>query len=201
MLDNVIKSGKANKREGNVDMSKATVLLGLIGAGFLAWGIGVLIRLWANPIFAYFWVVNNNMADELSYFGSGIGALLLALAIITYYRDSIRRTAKTFIVMPSQTFKLAMSEFHEDYWQKQLLQQKKADNVEYYQTSNRRTAKTSIVVHPQTFKLAMSEFHEDYWQKQLLQQTRTDNVEYHPFIIINGTRTNLGSEVMEKIVN
>ena len=126
-------------------MSKTKVLVGLIGIIFLVWGIGILSRVWANPIFAPFWVISNGMADALSYVGIGIGALFLALAVIFYYQNNSRSIDKIFAAGSSQTFRL---------------------------------------------KLAMPELYD----------AEADNVEYHPFVIINGARTNLGSEEMEKIV-
>ena len=135
-------------------MSKTKVLLGLIGIMFLIWGIGVLTRIWANPIFASFWVASNNLAHTLSYAGTGIGALLLSLAVMVYY-----------------------------------------------QNTNKRTSKILAAASSQTFKPAMPELYEENWQKKPLQQTEDDNVEYPPFVIINGRRTNLGSEEMEKIVD
>ena len=83
-------------------MSKTKVLLGLIGIMFLIWGIGVLTRIWANPIFASFWVISNGMAEVLSYVGTGIGGLLLAVAVIVYYQGTKRRIAKTSTVAASQ---------------------------------------------------------------------------------------------------
>jgi hypothetical protein len=135
-------------------MSKAKVLLGLIGIMFLVWGIGVLTRIWANPLFASFWVISNGVAEVLSYVGTGIGGLLLSLAVMVYYQNTNRRTSKIFAAASSQTFKPAMPELY-----------------------------------------------EENWQKKPLQQTEADKVEYPPFVIINGRRTNLGSEEMEKIVD
>ncbi len=132
-------------------MNKAIVILCLCGIGFSVWGIGNAIRLWANPIFGYFWVANNNVADILSYVGLGIEALLLASALIIYYQNTNRRTGMTCRFYPHKHL-----------------------NVESY---------------------------ENYWQKNARAQAESDNVESQQLVIINGRRINLGSEVMEKIVN
>jgi hypothetical protein len=107
-------------------MSKAkVVLLGLIGIMFLVWSIGVPIHLWANPIFAYFWVASNDVAHTLSYVGTGIGALLLSLAVMVYYQNTNRRTSKIFEAASSQTFKPAMPELYKENWQKKLYNKQK----------------------------------------------------------------------------
>jgi hypothetical protein len=84
-------------------MSKPKVLLGLIGIVFLIWGIGIATRIWANPIFAPFFIISNSLADGLSYVASGIGGFLLALTVIIYYQNSNRRLAKNSLFASSQT--------------------------------------------------------------------------------------------------
>lgn len=82
------KTSKVTVLHTKRSISKAKVLLGLIGIIPLFWGIGVSTRIWANPIFAFSWVISNGLADSLSYVGSGIGALLLALTVIIYHQKA-----------------------------------------------------------------------------------------------------------------
>ncbi len=76
-------------------MNKIKVLLIMFGIVFLVWALGILTRLWANPIFSYFWVASNNMADNLSFVGLGVGAFLVGLALIVYRRNTKSRTANS----------------------------------------------------------------------------------------------------------
>ena len=134
-------------------MDKATVVLGLSGIVILVWAFGILIGLWANPIFGFFMVASNSVADILSYFGLGIGALLLLSAVIIYYQNTNERANKIYRFSS----------------QKRLTR-----NVEFY---------------------------DDYWRKNFSQETNSDNLDDQQFAIANGRRVNLGSEVMEKIVD
>jgi len=86
-------------------MNKTRVLLVLIGIVFLVWALGILTRLWANPIFSYFWVASNNMADNLSYVGLGVGAFLVGLALIVYRRNTRNRTATSYKLYPHKQLK------------------------------------------------------------------------------------------------
>jgi hypothetical protein len=82
--------------DGNVTMAKFTVLLGISGIVVLAWSIGTAIGLWANPVFAPFFIISTNLANDLSYLGLSVGAFLLALSVIIYYKNT--KTDKIFIV-------------------------------------------------------------------------------------------------------
>ena len=92
-------------------------------------GTRISVSLWANPIFASFWVVSNKLADALSLIGSDIGALLLAFSVIIYHQNTNRRTGRVS-TDGLATSKLGMSEFYEDYWQKKLLRQAETENDE-----------------------------------------------------------------------
>jgi hypothetical protein len=81
-------------------MVKLKVLLGLIGIVFLVWAIGIVTGFWGNPLFSYFWIASNNLAYDLSYLGLGVGAFLLALTVIIYYKNS-RKTIGTHIKLSS----------------------------------------------------------------------------------------------------
>jgi hypothetical protein len=134
-------------------MRKEIVLLGLVGIGFLVWGIGILIQLWSSPIFSFFMVASNTVADILSYFGLAIGALLLASALIIFYQGAKSRSDRIYGFYRLERLK------HD------------------------------------------GEFYEDYWSKRLMQQPGSENVDSDEFVIVNGRRVDLGSEVMEKIVD
>ena len=129
-------------------MVKFTVLLGIVGIVVLAWSIGTAIGLWANPVFAPLFIISTNLANDLSYVGLSVGAFLIILAIIFYYKNN--KTNKIFTV-------------HE---------------------------------RPRQHR---QEFHYDSWQKN--QQLNNDNTENYPTVVMNGRRSELGSEEMEKIVN
>ena len=127
-------------------MIKLTALLGLMGIGFLVWGIGILTGLWGNPIFSYFWIVSNNLANDLSLIGLSVGSFLVTLAIIIYYINT--KTDKIFII-------------------RNRLRQRR------------------------------QEFYYDLRQKN--RQLVNDDENY-PLVVMNGRRSDLGSEEMEKIV-
>ena len=136
------------KRNLNGLMIKLTALLGLMGLGFLVWAIGISTDLWGNPIFSYFWVTSHDLANNLSYMGLSVGAFLVALAIIIYYKNT--KTDKIFIV------------------ENRLRQRRE-------------------------------EFHHYLWEKN--QQLIIDNNENYPTVVMNGRRSELGKEEMEKITN
>ena len=87
-------------------MNKTKVSLAIIGIVFLVWALGVLTRLWANPIFSYFWVASNNMADNLSYIGLGVGVFLVGLALIVYRRNTQSRTANSYRLISNKQLKV-----------------------------------------------------------------------------------------------
>ncbi len=221
-------------------MSKAIVLVGIIGIGFLVWSIGTPIHLWANPIFAYFWVTSNNVSKALSYVGTCFGALLFALAVIFYYQNTHKRPSKNNIVTALQTmhpmgkstillsllgmvFLVWGIGISTRIWANPILSSFNVVSngvadalsyvasgigglflalsvIVYYQNTNGRTGKILVADSSHPTRLDRSEFYDDNWQKKLLHQTEADNDEHSPFVIINGRRTNLGSEEMEKIL-
>jgi hypothetical protein len=139
----------SNKRNGNELMIKLTALLGLMGIGFLVWGIGILTGFWGNPIFSYFWIASNGLANDLSYLGLSVGAFLITLAIIIYYL-------------------------------------------------NTKTDKISIVRN--RLRQRRQEFFYDLRQKNQELVYDDDDEENYPLVVMNGRRSDIGSEEMEKIV-
>ncbi len=109
-------------------MNRATQLLGLSGIVFLIWGLGIFTHLWSNPIFHYFFVVSNNVANVLSYVGISIGAFLLAITLIIFYRTRKEKTTTGKQVNPNQRLKNQV-EFNEGYLQrKSSLQTESEEN-------------------------------------------------------------------------
>jgi hypothetical protein len=104
---------RQNKRNENAPNKQNIVLLGLIGTGFLVWGIGISIRIWANPYSLISWISSNHLADALSLVGSGTGALLLTFAKIIYFQNTNRRIGKIF-TDGTKTSEFGISEFYED---------------------------------------------------------------------------------------
>jgi hypothetical protein len=77
-------------------MVKFTVLLGIIAIIVLAWSIGAAIGLWANPVFAPFFIISYNLAMVLSYLGLSAGAFLIALSLIIHYKYTNKETEIRF---------------------------------------------------------------------------------------------------------
>jgi hypothetical protein len=123
------KNGSVTALQKLRPMSKATMLLGSLGMVFLVWGIGTATRVFANPMFAPFMIISEGMAEVLSYVGSGIGGLLLAVAVIVYTQKIGGRIGKVLAAGSSQILKRAVPEFYEDSWQTKPLQQAEEDYV------------------------------------------------------------------------
>jgi hypothetical protein len=224
-------------------MTKLKVFLGVIGIGVLVWSIGILTGFWGNPIFSYFWIASNNLANNLSYLGLGVGAFVIALSVIIYYKNSKKEMETNFLnsrkssgavskhngngLMVKLTDPLSLigtvfllwsigivTGFWGDpifsyFW---VAGNDLANNLSYLGLSvgaflivlaiiiyykNTKTNKIFVVDHH--LKQHREDFHYYLWEKN--QQLIKDNNENYPTVLMNGRRSELGKEDMEKIVN
>jgi hypothetical protein len=241
-LDSRKSSENSTKRNGNGLMIKLTVLLGLAGIGFLVWSVGIASGLWGNPVFSYFMIVSNNLANDLSYLGLGVGIFLLALSVFIYYKN-IKKEMKTHFKPNSQnsysdvpkrsgnglTIKLTAllglvgtgflvwgvgiasglwgHPVFSYFW---VASSSLANDLSYLGLGvgaflitlaviiyykNAKTEKFFIV--DRRLKQRREEFYY-LWEKN--QQLINDNIENYPTVVMNGRRSELGKEEMEKIV-